>query len=169
MSVSKQLRTYPLLRWWQLGALYWFIYWFISLYGPITRMKYLVKRVHLWNVNSFKAQRNCISKCRILSAHNIYVHAKSNLHNDKELKMKKLFKPFKAINKVIVQKLMLADIFLSFSSSLRAEPYFRVTGHALLRPQKDLIRVGERFSRGLAPDPWQTFCWFALLKSLKAS
>ena len=87
-------------------------------------MKYLVKRVHLWNVNSFKAQRNCISKCCILSAHNIYVHAKSNLHNDKELKMKMLFKPLKAINKVIVQKLMLADIFLSFSSSLRADPYF---------------------------------------------
>ena len=35
-----------------------------------------------------------------------------------------LFKPLKAINKVIVQKLMLADIFLSFSSSLRADPYF---------------------------------------------
>ena len=87
-------------------------------------MKYLVKRVHLWNVNSFKAQRNCISKCRILSAHNIHVHAKSNLHNDKELKMKMLFKPLKAINKVIVQKLMLAEIFLSFSSSLRADPYF---------------------------------------------
>ena len=38
--------------------------------------------------------------------------------------MKMLFKPLKAINKVIVQKLMLADIFLSFSSSLRADPYF---------------------------------------------
>ena len=65
----------------------------------MARMKYLVKNAHLWNVSSFKAQGNCISKCCILSTHNIYVHAKSNLHNDKEFKTMMLLKTFKKLTK----------------------------------------------------------------------
>ena len=80
----------------------------------MARMKYLVKNANLWNVSSFKAQGNCISKCCILSTHYIYVHAKSNLHNDKEFKTMMFLKTFKKINKVILVTPTSRYFFINF-------------------------------------------------------